>query len=131
MANGACEMVRNWQTIRRILEVVESGNLQDYADNGGYSADEIDEGDFYGHVEILCDAGILKGCEIHRSAAGRIVSARLAGAFISMSGHDLLDALRDKTVWTAMLAKAKTLGVAVSWEFIKAALPVVLRDLLK
>ena len=55
----------------------------------------------------------------------------LRGAFISMAGHDLLDALRDQTVWNAMLAKAKTIGVAMSWEFIKAALPVVMRDLLK
>ena len=124
-------MIRNWKTIRRILEVVERGDLQAYSDEDKYLLDSIDEDAFYGHVEILCDAGILKGCDLRRDALGNLVRFNLRGAFISMAGHDLLDALRDQTVWNAMLAKAKTIGVAMSWEFIKAALPVVMRDLLK
>lgn len=126
-------MVRDWIVVRKVLELAEQDKLPQALRTGDYSTrtDPISEDVMLGHIEILADAGILKGCDIHRDLAGHIVRVNVQGAFVSMAGHDLLDALRDQNVWTAMLAKARSIGVTVSWEFIKAALPIVLRDLLK
>ena len=46
-----------------------------------------------------------------------------------MQGYDLLDALRDQNVWDRIKGRAKKAGVTISWEFIKAALPKVLSDI--
>jgi hypothetical protein len=127
-------MVRKWHIVRRVLELAEQDKLADSLMDGSYNVGKvaiIDEETFVGHIEILADAGLIKGCDIHRDATGEIVRVNVHSAFVTMAGHDLLDALRDRTVWNAIQEKAKTIGVMVSWEFIKASVPVVLRDLLK
>ena len=124
-------MIRDWDTIKVILERIEKGDFQSYVDREGYLTDDhIDESDFFGHIEILSDAGIIKRCTINRNVKGKIVLCDFSGVFISMQGHDLLDALRDKNVWNEIKSKAITSGVSLSWEFIKAAIPVVIREIL-
>lgn len=123
-------MKRDWNIIKAVLEHVEVGDTEAFYASQRYLTDlGIDEDIFLGHVEILLDAGILKGGEVRRSAVGTFMSVDLRGAFITMYGHDLLDALRDKTVWNQIRAKAVKAGVSLSWEFIKAALPLVIQDL--
>lgn len=48
-----------------------------------------------------------------------------------MSGHDLLDALRDQKIWNAIKLKSKQIGISLSWEFIKASIPIVIQNLVK
>ena len=127
-------MVRNWHIVRLVLELAEQDRLAESLRDQSYSRPpvaQINEADFLGHIEILVDAGLIKGCDIYRDARGDYRRFSVDGAFVTMAGHDLLDALRDRTVWNAIQEKAKTIGVMVSWEFIKASVPVVLRDLLK
>lgn len=50
--------------------------------------------------------------------------------YISMQGHDLLDALRDEVVWKRITKKTATAGTVLSWEFIWAAIPIVMVDIL-
>lgn len=125
-------MKRDWKIVRAILEHVESEDLKEYAGQYSYVNDlNVNEDDFLGHIEILIDAGIIRNAEVRRTANGNISYCNLNGVFISMEGHDLLDALRDSTVWSRILEKSKRASVSISWEFIKAAIPVIMKEILK
>lgn len=122
-------MKRNWKTVRTILEEIEDSEILLYAQGDGYLQDGISEDEFLGHLEILEDAGIIRNCSVRRAASGKFANVNLSGVFITMAGHDLLDALRDATVWGRISRKAADAGVAISWEFIKAAIPAVMKEL--
>lgn len=123
-------MKRDWNVVRAILERVEDGSLKDYGKRGLYRDElKITQDDFVGHLEILADAGILKNVTVTRDSLGEFRFCVYDKAFISMAGHDLLDALRDRAVWSRIKDKAVQSGVSISWEFIKAAIPVVMQEL--
>lgn len=122
-------MKRNWDTVEVILTHAELGDLQSYATQKRYLQSKITEADFIGHVEILQDAGILRNCSVSRDNHGDFAFFDFHGAFITMHGHDLLDALRDAPVWGRIKEKAGLANVSISWEFIKAAIPVVMKEL--
>lgn len=123
-------MKRDWNVVRVILERVEDGSLKDYDKRGLYRDElKITQDDFVGHLEILADAGILKNVTVTRDSLGEFRFCVYDKAFISMAGHDLLDALRDRAVWSRIKDKAVQSGVSISWEFIKAAIPVVMQEL--
>ncbi len=123
-------MRRDWKVVRKILEHIESEDLDEYVDKSAYAEElRITEDEFIGHLEILAEAGIIKNATVRRTTAGTIANYDIHGIFITMSGHDLLDALRDAPVWARILDKANRVGVKVSWEFIKAAIPVIMKEL--
>nr|DAH64543.1 MAG TPA: YjcQ protein [Caudoviricetes sp.] len=123
-------MKRDWKIIRAILEHIEAEDLREYAEKYSYVKDlNINEDDFLGHIEILADAGIIRNAEVVRTVNGTVSFCNLNGVFITMQGHDLLDALRDSTVWSRIKEKAVRAGVSISWEFIKAAIPAVMKEL--
>ncbi len=124
-------MKRDWHTIEVILTHVEAGDIASYDTQKRYLRDGITEDDFIGHLEILNDAEVLRGCSIQRGVDGRYCFCNASHAFISMQGHDLLDAIRSDTVWSRVKTKAAQAGVSLSWEFIKAAIPVVMQELVK
>ncbi len=123
-------MKRDWKIIRKILEHVEVEDLKTYLEEDLYGPElHTTEDIFIGHIEILVDAGIIRNAEVRRMASGPISLCDVNGVYISMEGHDLLDALRDASVWSRIIAKAKRVGVSISWEFIKAAIPAVMKEL--
>lgn len=124
-------MKRDWDLVREILEKVEDGSLQTYLSKENFIDKGITEEDIFGHIEIMLDAGILKNGIVSRGWGGKFSRWDMQGIFISMQGHDLLDALRDQTVWMRIRQKARQSAVSISWEFIKAAIPVVMNELLK
>ena len=125
-------MKRDWQTIRVILEQVESGKLKQYYESRKFDDDPDvrSEENFLGHIEILIDAGILKHCSVKRDTYGRFANFYPNGVFISMHGHDLLDAMRDESLWERLITKARQSGLSLSWEVIKASMPVVIGEML-
>lgn len=122
-------MKRDWNIIEAILTHVEAGDIASYNTQRGYQRDGITENDFVGHLEILNDAGILRGCSVQRDVRGQFCFCDVSHAFLTMQGHDLLDAIRNQSVWSRIKAKAERTGAALSWEFIKAAIPVVMKEL--
>lgn len=124
-------MKRDWDLVREILERVEDGTLPAYLAKEDFIAKGITKEDLFGHIEIMLDAGILKNGIVSRGWGGKFSQWDMQGVFIAMHGYDLLDALRDKAVWTRIKQKARQSAVSVSWEFIKAAIPVVMIELLK
>lgn len=123
-------MKRDWKVVQAILEHIEDGTLKDYDRKGLYRDElKITQAEFVGHLEILGDAGILKNVTVTRDSCGDFRFCGYDKAFISMAGHDLLDALRDRAVWSRIKDKANAVGINVSWEFIKAAIPEVMKEL--
>jgi hypothetical protein len=125
-------MKRDWRVIENILTHIEDGDLNQYVKKQQYLTDlEIDDKDYFGHIEILIDAGLIKHCSVTRCLDGSFREWHLESPFITMQGHDLLDAMRDKKLWTRIKAKSVQCGVLMSWEFIKAAIPIVLREIIE
>lgn len=118
--------------MRDILGLIERNQLYEYIHEQQFLNDPIIHGDtelLLGHVEILLDAGIVRHAEVERGPGGKFVYWDLRGAYITMQGHDLLDALRDRTVWQKIESMAQRAGVALSWEFIKAAVPLAIKEI--
>lgn len=132
-------MIRDWQIVKEILINVENNSLREFFSEKRYlnliSDSKLDDEKILevvlGHFEILLDAGILKNGEITRRSDGSFEFWDFQGVYISMSGHDLLDALRDKTIWEKIKRMSKRSGVSLSWEFIKAAIPIAIQQALK
>lgn len=127
-------MKRRWEVVRLILEHIESEDLYDYLRSESWKNEKyvsVGEDELLGHIEILEEAGLIRGASIQRSASGRIAHCSVFGAHVTMAGHDLLDALRDATVWNSIKEKARKVGSSLSWEFIKAALPCVMQELVR
>ena len=124
-------MKRNWNVIRIILERVEDESLGSFIRTKEFmrDAETSDPNVLLGHVEILIEAGVLRNCRVTRGGDGKFESWDLRAPYISMQGHDLLDALRDEVVWKRITKKAATAGTILSWEFIKAAIPVVMAEI--
>ncbi len=127
-------MIRNWDVVRLILEKIEKNQIANFIESGEVNTHPLLSKDvdvFLGHVEILLDAGIIRNCIVNRGRDGSFTQCDFRGVYITMQGHDLLDALRDATVWNEIKTKAKIAGVTLSWEFIKAAIPLVLANLIR
>lgn len=124
-------MKRQWNVIRNILEHIEAGDLNEVLQNDTYIGEiGVTSEDYAGHIEILVDSGIIRNIAVRRDATGQIRVADVHKVFITMQGHDLLDAMRDKTLWNLIRNKAKQAGLSLSWEVIKACMPIAVRELL-
>ena len=95
-----------------------------------FGRDSQPPADFLGHVEILIDAGIIKNACVKRNPDGEFEFWDFRGAFVTMQGHDLLDAMRNKELWQRVKSKSLHTGISLSWEFIKAAIHVVITEVL-
>lgn len=130
-------MVRDWQIVKEILINVENNTLHEFFSEKRYEdlITDTTRDDaktiVLGHFEILLDVGILKNGQVTRRSDGSFEYWDFQGVYISMSGHDLLDALRDKTIWEKIKRMSKRSGVSLSWEFIKAAIPIAIQQAIK
>lgn len=123
-------MKRDWDLIKDILEQVEANTLSDYIRQNKYLDSVENPDDFLGHIEILIEAGIIKNCRVERSDSGKFEYWDFRGAYITMQGHDLLDAIRNKRLWNRIRKKALKAGISLSWEFIRIAIPIAIKELI-
>lgn len=132
-------MIRDWQIVKEILVNVENNTLSEFFSEKRYKdlITDVHRDDqeilkiILGHFEILLDAGILKNGQVIRDSEGEFSYWDFKGTYISMTGHDLLDALRDKAIWQKIKKMSKRSGVSLSWEFIKAAIPIAIQEAIK
>lgn len=125
-------MKRDWKVIENIMEHIEKEDLHEYVSDQKYLTElHMDVDDYLGHVRLIQEVGLVRSCLIPKDHYLGYTGVYLKDAYITMSGYDLLDAMRNKTMWTAIKAKAASCGVLLSWEFIKAAIPVVIKEALE
>ncbi|HMV64203.1 MAG TPA: DUF2513 domain-containing protein [Rhodocyclaceae bacterium] len=126
-------MKRDWDLIRKQLTDIEEENDlfadlptepqwkdQDWAEY----EDQLNryraiEGRVFGHFELLVNSGYIDGLQLVRSADG-LFSYGLHSPRLTMAGHDLLDTMRSVTIWEKIKATAKTKGIELTFDAIKA-----------
>ena len=126
-------MKRDWDLIRKQLTDVEEENdlFSDIPPEPTWKDQEWDvyekqlneyraiEGRIFGHFELLVNAGYVDGLQLVRSADG-LFSYGLHSPRLTMAGHDLLDTMRSATIWEKIKATAKTKGIELTFDAIKA-----------
>ena len=126
-------MKRDWDLIRKQLTDVEEENdlfseippepkWQDQDWNlyeKQFKEYQAIEGRIFGHLELLIDAGYIDGVQIVRSTDGRfgygIHSPRL-----TLEGRGLLDTMRSTTISEKIKTTAKSKGIELTFDAIKA-----------
>lgn len=139
-------MKRDWNLIREILiafeedrfvEYVNNTDLNDYelraykmksAEMGKEEAAELwntmlikKRKSIWKHMEMMQDCGLLVSTKFDDDNSNY-------GLRLTMQGADLLDTLRNEKLWPQILKKTKETGFALTWEFIKAAIPAVIKS---
>jgi DNA-binding transcriptional ArsR family regulator len=97
-------MVRNWDTVREILLALEAVKTP----NGNLRHDQvpgIDPQDVAYHMRLLKEAGLIEALIKDSKSGNNQISIALADR-LTWRGHELLDTIRQKTVWE----KVKTFG---------------------
>ena len=99
-------MRRNWKTIQTVLEAAEREELEEKFANLKPDVGQ-DEDEFFGHLLLCVDAGLVD---------------ELAMPRLTMAGHDVLDAIRSKTVWTEIKRQADKAMVPITVTLIQSVL---------
>ena len=109
-------MKKNWEVIREILIRLESSPTPNTALNAksfpGYSEQEVAY-----HMRLLNDAGYVKANILESRSGDGHIAAALARQ-LTNSGHDLLDTIRNDTVWSKVKDKFATSGVEMTFDLI-------------
>lgn len=110
-------MKRDWDTIRSVLEEIEGlGEQQFQGAQYSYGQDTPpDETERVRHLLLLRDAGFIKGVRFDSLGGPGIASPEL-----TWEGHELLDTIRSKSVWTKVKSMAKDKGLELSFDAVKA-----------
>ncbi|KQW57071.1 DUF2513 domain-containing protein [Variovorax sp. Root411] len=110
-------MKRDWDTIRSVLEEIEGlGEQQFQGAQYSYGQDTPpDETERVRHLLLLRDAGFIQGVRFDSLGGPGIASPEL-----TWEGHELLDIIRSKTVWTKVKSMAKDKGLELSLDAVKA-----------
>ncbi len=134
-------MKRDWDLIRKQLTDIEEENdlfsevpPKPVWENKEWDIFEKEQNDqraiearIFGHLELLVNTGYIDGLQVVRSADG-LFSYSLHSPRLTMAGHDLLDTMRSATIWEKIKTTAKTKGVELTFDAIKALGAVALKS---
>lgn len=126
-------MKRNWDVFKEILRHIEDASFSEWISSGAYKNDALtaDKDVLLGHLELLLDAELVKHAEVLRDEQGQFARWDFRGIYITMQGHDLLDAMRNNTLWNRLKSHIARAGLSLTWESIKVALPMVISEVLQ
>lgn len=116
-------MQRNMDTIRLVLleiEKIDNATMAHDIEIPNIPADEIGA-----HIGMLLDGGFIDGKRyVSSSGTSYIVTS------MKYDGHDLIDSIRDESIWKEVKEKTKKVGGSVSLDIIKKLATTALTDLL-
>ncbi len=109
-------MKRNWDTIRKILLLIEQTpdpialiDSREISDNIGIDNDEIAY-----HCKLMIDAKLIEG-ECHNYSSISTCTVKR----LTWDGHELLDKIRNEKVWQSIKTDARTKGIDLSLDLLK------------
>ena len=108
-------MRRNWKTIQTVLEAIERDELEEKLT----TLRQEEEAEFFGHLLLCIEAGLIAGCSVEYNIDWRY---GLTMPRLTMAGHDTLDAIRSKTVWTEIKRQADKAMVPITVMLIQSVL---------
>lgn len=138
-------MKRDWDLIRKLLTEIEEEKdiLADFSSEPKRADDESEqefiqrfeafrkvESNILGHLEMLVDNDYVKGITVGRYLDGGFYGAADSGARLTMAGHDLLDTMRSSPVWESIKSTAKSKGIELTFDAIKALGAFALKQLI-
>ncbi len=120
-------MVRDWELMGEIFTAIEEERFEEMADEKREHSKTMKDKvffDFMRHVEMLIDAGYLKGIEIGFS--GKQFYFTIDNPRITLSGYDFADAVKDKKLLNKTLELIEKSGLVATFETIKYFTPVAI-----
>lgn len=118
-------MKRDWSLLGDIFSAIENENIEEFID--GKNAEEKIK--IYRHIEMLIDAGFIKGITLHYDVEDNISSYATYNPRITLQGYDFADVVMDKKLLNRTMNAIKKAGLLASFETIKAYAPVALKAL--
>ncbi len=140
-------MKRDWNEIKAVLEAIEEDRFADYVGKYGEYFDDsmMSEGQkrakleevgearrdtILGHIELLCDAGLIKGVRVDVfNDDSAIVGLSTIRPRMTMAGYDLLEYLRSSKFRKALDEYCRNVGTELTLDVIRCAVPTVLKML--
>lgn len=118
-------MKRDWDLMGDIFNSIEKDEFEKRF--MGIN-DEEERRRVFWHVEMLIDAGYIKGITLIPNARG-IPAVRLNGPRITLQGYDFADIVKDKALLPQVIAAVEKAGLMVTWETLKAFAPKVIMSI--
>lgn len=109
-------MTRNWEAIREILLRLESTSTPNASVNAK-SFDGFSEQDVAYNMRLLSEAGYIQAKIMSSSAGDGQINLALA-IRLTNSGHDLLDTMRNESVWSKVKERFASNGIEMSFDLV-------------
>lgn len=121
-------MTRNWTIIRAILKRLEASSTANTVLNAK-DMPPFDEQEVAYNIRLLSEAGYIKANILESKSGDGRIAAALARS-LTNSGHELLDTVRNDTVWGKIEDKFKTNGVEMTIDLVISVGKKVIENLL-
>ncbi len=121
-------MIRDWKLMGEIFTAIEEERFEEMADEKRNHSNTMNDHvflDFMRHVEMLLDAGYLKGIEIGFS--GKQYYFTIDNPRITLSGYDFADTVKDKKLLNKTLDLIEKSGLVATFETIKYFTPISIK----
>ena len=118
-------MTRNWDLIRKILVLLEESTTPKTVISDK-DLTEYPEQDVAYNIRLLSEAGYIEAdisesnSRIHLALARRLTN----------TGHDLLDTIRDDTVWEKIKYKFESKGIDMTFELVMSVGKTIIASIL-
>lgn len=131
-------MKRDWELMGRIFTAIENDNLRELIEQTNEPTGDEQDDDYakigqlkryvllMRHLEMLNDAGYIKGVELRFSIDG-FISFGLNNPRITLQGYDYADIVKDRSLLHQTINAIGKAGLMVSWETLKQFAPVLIK----
>jgi hypothetical protein len=112
-------MIKNWTIIRDILLRLEATSTPNTALNANQFS-EYSEQEVAYNMRLLSEAGYIKANILESKSGDGHIAAALARS-LTNAGHDLLDTIRNDTVWVKIQDTFKSKGIDMTFDLVITA----------
>lgn len=109
-------MTRNWEIIREILLSLEKASTPNTVVNANSFA-ELPEQEVAYNMRLLSEAGYIEARIMSSSSGDGKINAALA-LRLTNAGHDLLDTMRNDSVWSTIKEKLTSKGIDMTFDLV-------------
>ena len=109
-------MTRNWEIIREILLSLERANTPNAVVNANSFAD-LPEQEVAYNMRLLSEDGYIEARIMSSSSGDGKINAALA-LRLTNAGHDLLDTMRNESVWSTVKEKFTSNGIDMTFDLV-------------
>ena len=109
-------MTRNWEIIREILLSLERANTPNAVVNANSFAD-LPEQEVAYNMRLLSEAGYIEARIMSSSSGDGKINAAFA-LRLTNAGHDLLDTMRNESVWSTVKEKFTSKGIDMTFDLV-------------